>query len=102
MHTPNGRGYTTLLTRLIPERRRAALAKLLLARNQSDVYPTHYRANTTARLQQLADAAALEVDEISLVQSSPQLIAIPPLLLLESGGHGFFAMSDVRRCAPAC
>ena len=30
LHTPNGRGYTTLLTRLIPERRRAALAKLLL------------------------------------------------------------------------
>jgi SAM-dependent methyltransferase len=85
VHTPNGRGYTTALARIIPEGQRAAMAKLLLGRDHRDVYPTYYRANTVEQLEALAGRASLAVDDIRLVQSSPQTIAIPPLLLLELG-----------------
>jgi SAM-dependent methyltransferase len=83
VHTPNERGYTTALTRLIPEQRRAAMATLLLAREGCDVYPTYYRANTSPILRALAEHAGLTVVSVRHVESSAQLIAVPPLLLGE-------------------
>ena len=83
VHTPNERGYTTALTRLIPEGARPALAGLLLGRDERDVYPTFYRANSASMLESLAGAAHLEVVEVRHVESSAQLIAVPPLLLGE-------------------
>jgi len=100
LHTPNSRGYTTLLTRTIPERHRAALAELLLARAQDDVYPTHYRANTCERLEELAREAQLHVNDIRPVQSSPQMIAIPPLLLLEFGWSRLLRYERYARLRP--
>ena len=50
LHTPNAGGYTTRLTRLVPDRLLAPLAGALVGRAAEDVYPTHYRANTEAAL----------------------------------------------------
>jgi len=83
VHTPNVRGYTTLMTIIIPEGARAGLAKLLLQRELRDVYPTHYRANTSEAFRDLAQAAGLAVDEVRHLESSPQSIAVPPVLVLE-------------------
>ncbi len=80
VHTPNARGYTTVLTRAIPGGFRPAMAGLLLGRDHRDVYPTFYRANSAARLHDLARQASLTVCDIAHVESSPQLIAVPPLL----------------------
>lgn len=82
-HTPNAGGYTTRLTRLIPRRWRAPLAGFLHGRAPEDVYPAHYRANAPDVLHGLAGRAGLAVDEIRYVQTSAQLMAIPPLLPLE-------------------
>jgi SAM-dependent methyltransferase len=83
LHTPNVFGYTTMLTRAVPGRLRAPLARLLQDRDESDVYPTHYRANSAGTLFRLAHQAGLTVHELRYVHSSPQLIFIPPLMVLE-------------------
>jgi ubiquinone/menaquinone biosynthesis C-methylase UbiE len=83
VHTPNARGYTTMLTRLIPRRLRAPLAYLLQGRLPDDVYPTYYRANRPSALRRLAANAGLRTEDVEYVQTSPQLIAVAPLMLGE-------------------
>ncbi len=83
VHTPNRSGYTTRLTRLVPRRWRAPLAHLLHGRFAEDVYPAYYRANTPGELRTLAAAAGLSVSSLAYVQTSAQLMAIPPLVLME-------------------
>lgn len=83
VHTPNLYGYTTMPTRLIPGRLRIPLARFLQGRNAADVYPTRYRANSVRSLQTLARGGSLTVVDLRYLNSSPQLIRIPPLLLLE-------------------
>lgn len=83
LHTPNAQGYTTMLTRLIPDQALAPLANLLLGRKAEDVYPTHYRANSVATIQALAEGHGLALDSCELVNSSPQTMRIPPLMALE-------------------
>ena len=83
LHTPNVRGYTTRLTRLLPDRALAPLAAALLGRKAADIYPTYYRANDVADIRGLAAACGLVVDTCELVNSSPQAVRIPPLMLLE-------------------
>jgi len=83
LHTPNLNGYTTRLTRLLPEKVLAPLAGVLLGRKAEDVYPTYYRANSIGTLRTLADAHGLTVEACDLVNSSPQTMRVPPLMLLE-------------------
>lgn len=83
VHTPNRRGYTTLLTRLIPQWLRASFAGLLHSRQSADVYPTFYRANTVTSLSHLAGACGLTLSDVEFVESSAQLSRIAPLLVLE-------------------
>jgi ubiquinone/menaquinone biosynthesis C-methylase UbiE len=83
VHTPNAHGYTTLLTRALPSRLRSRLAGLLHERSAADVYPTFYRANTRAALQQVARKTGFSVVDLRLELTVPQLYMIPPLLVLE-------------------
>ena len=83
VHTPNAHGYTTALTRLLPERALSPLAGALLKRKAEDVYPTYYRANSVADLRALAAGSGLAMDSCDLINSSPQAIRIPPFMVME-------------------
>jgi len=83
IHTPNVHGYTTAITRLLPDRTLAPLARLLLGRRAEDVYPTFYRANSVTDLRRLAAASGLAVDACELINSSPQAMRILPLMVME-------------------
>ena len=83
VHTPNLTGYTTTVTRLIPEGLRPMIAGLLQERKSEDVYPTWYRANTIAELTKLAEASGLHLASASTVESSAQLYRVPILGRLE-------------------
>jgi SAM-dependent methyltransferase len=83
IHTPNLTGYTTALARLIPKSVVRFSAHLLLGRKQADVYPTFYRANSLGRIKIMAPDAGLDVASFAFVDSSPQLIRIPPAMWVE-------------------
>jgi len=100
VHTPNAEGYTTVLTRLIPSKRRPAMAAVLLGRDHRDVYPTYYRANRAETLRTLARDASLRVSELAHVESSPQLIAVPPLLMGELALARLLRKSFLARFRP--
>jgi SAM-dependent methyltransferase len=83
VHTPNARGYTTRLTRLVPAALRAPLATVLQGRSEEDVYPTFYRANTEPELRALGESAGLQLRTVTLVNSSPLFVNFAPLLIPE-------------------
>ena len=83
IHTPNAHGYTTAITRLVPDRALAPLARVLLRRRAEDVYPTFYRANSVSDLRALADSNGLTIEACDLINSSPQAMRILPLMVME-------------------
>jgi SAM-dependent methyltransferase len=83
LHTPNVRGYTTALTRLVPDSLLKPLAAVLLGRHPEDVYPTFYRLNAEEDLRGAGATSGLEMDACVHVNSSPQFLRVPPLMLLE-------------------
>ena len=82
-HTPNADNYQVRLARVIPEALKAGLAGLLEGRRTEDVFPTHYRANTSRDTMRLAEQAGLVVDRIDFISSYPGLAMLPPLAFLE-------------------
>jgi SAM-dependent methyltransferase len=82
-HTPNTRSYVTRLARLLPDSFKQILAELLEGRASADVYPTFYRANYVAAIQQTASQSGLVVSNIEFVNSAPAFNMFPPLLIPE-------------------
>jgi ubiquinone/menaquinone biosynthesis C-methylase UbiE len=82
-HTPNARGYPTLVARLLPDGFKRMLARGLEGRQGDDVFKTYYRANSPARLQRLAALSNLQVRGLVLALSSAVLAIVPPLALVE-------------------
>lgn len=82
-HTPNALGYGVLLGRLVPGWVKKRLAWFLQGRKAEDVYPAYYRINSSATIESLAEHSGLKVKDIMLVMSSPNLVMIPPLMIVE-------------------
>lgn len=82
-HTPNARGYGVLLGRVMPEAIKVWLARLLQGRRSHDVFTTYYRANTEARVKELAERSGFEVRDVQLFVSDAVFAMVPPLAILE-------------------
>ena len=83
LHTPNAQGYTTAITRRLPQRTLVPLAQALLRRKEEDVYPTYYRANSADALRAVSARVGLIVEACEFVNSSPQAFRVLPLMVLE-------------------
>lgn len=82
-HTPNRHGYTTRLAQVVPESVKKKLIRLLENRHESDVFPTHYRANTREEIVGLSSATGFEVEAFNYILSAAQFAVIFPLSLIE-------------------
>ncbi|AHG90042.1 Methyltransferase type 11 [Gemmatirosa kalamazoonensis] len=82
-HTPNARSYFVATARLLPDGLKRRVAKFLDGRDESDVFPTLYRANRPEDVAEVAASAGLEVADVTLVSSAPVLGAIPPVAAVE-------------------
>ncbi|MFN7939192.1 MAG: class I SAM-dependent methyltransferase [Bryobacteraceae bacterium] len=70
-HTPNHRNPVLLLASLIPYSVKKKLVVRFFedARDEEDVFPTFYRANTTTAIRNAARASALAVEDVRVVGS---------------------------------
>lgn len=82
VRTPNRSGYTTAVARLLPDFAKRKLAWLLEGRNEEDVFPAFYRANTKKDIQDLA-AQGFELCQLDMVLTTAAFAMVPPLALLE-------------------
>jgi SAM-dependent methyltransferase len=84
IHTPNLKAYSTVLARCVPASWRPRFARLLLGRDERDVYPTFYRGNTAEALAHLAAAGQLRIVRLQTVLSSAQIFRLPGVKQLEN------------------
>jgi hypothetical protein len=83
IHTPNKNNYAVKFARLIPESIKDTLVKILDGRSGADVYPTLYRANSVDEIDSLAASAGFINASFEIVNSTPKLAVVPPLMLIE-------------------
>jgi len=82
-HTPNLRGYATLLATLIPGGVKPRLASWLHGRAEADVFRTHYRINSEAAIRRAASHAGFADVTVRHLVSDAQLVMVPPLVVFE-------------------
>jgi SAM-dependent methyltransferase len=82
-HTPNVEGYPTSVARRLPDGMKRFLALGLEGRSAADVFPTHYRANSSADLRALAAAVGFEIVELRFVSTSAVFAIVPPVAFVE-------------------
>ena len=87
IHTPNVASYYVLLVRLgrrlVPDPIAAWLIWFLEGREEEDVFPTHYRANTLGDLARLLRASGMEEERMALLVDRPFFYFFLPLSILE-------------------
>ena len=82
-HTPNAYGYGVILSKVVPEWLKGKLIYLLEGRQEHDVFPTHYKANTEAQVKALAQANGFDVLQLDLIPTDAIFAMLPPLAALE-------------------
>ncbi|MBN1543376.1 class I SAM-dependent methyltransferase [candidate division KSB1 bacterium] len=82
-HTPNSRGYSTWIARLIPEKLKKTLVYLLQKREADDLFPAFYRINTPVQIKRLAHQAGFAVEEMDLFCSPAEFAILPPIAFFE-------------------
>lgn len=83
IHTPNIYGYSSLLSRLVPEFIRDKIVFLMYGRKLKDIFETHYRANTVREIKKISKMVKMDIGNQRLVVSTPNLFTIPILLPIE-------------------
>lgn len=82
-HSPNARGYSTMIARSVPEKFKAKLIYFLQERKEEDIFETHYKANTLEKIQLLAQRSGFEVLKLKMLVSDAVFQVLPPLVALE-------------------
>lgn len=82
-HTPNAYGYTTIAARLMPERFKTGLIRVLDGRPSEDVFRTHYHANTESQICKLAQETGFHIKSIRYIASSAKFAVVLPLAFFE-------------------
>ena len=87
-HTPNRLSYRAIVARLLPQRMKAWLAKLLHERAGEEVYLSFYRMNTPAAIRGNAERLGFAVRELKLVETTAEtaalgLLALPELIAIQ-------------------
>lgn len=87
IHTPNVSSYAMravqLGRRILPKAFIMKLIRFMDFREEEDVFPTYYRANTCADLKAVAEQAGLDIEKLLLVPTRPLFYFIAPLCAVE-------------------
>ena len=81
--TPNARHFLTRVARMVPDGLKRRIVRILEGRDESDVFPAHYRFNTVADIHVESVGAGFRVERLSLTNSICTLILLGPLALGE-------------------
>ena len=87
IHTPNVSSYAAHIVklgrRILPKPFVMKLIRFMDFREEEDVFPTYYRANTCADLKAAAGQAGLSIEKLLLVPARPLFYFIAPLCAVE-------------------
>jgi len=72
--TPNRWDYVSLCAKLIPNRLHARLVRRLESRQETDTFPTFYRANSARDISRLAAETGFVVDHLAYTNEFPSML----------------------------
>jgi SAM-dependent methyltransferase len=96
VHTPNAYSHFVVGSRFVPRRLKLRLIRALDGREESDVFPTRYRANTPTKLRALMAQVGLRQERCRMLASDAAsavthpLLAVPELLYIGLTLHPAF------------
>jgi SAM-dependent methyltransferase len=73
--TPNRWDYVSMISTLVPNRLHPWIVRVTTGRDESDTFPTYYRANTAGRLRSLAARCGLQVTSVRHLREHPHYLA---------------------------
>lgn len=84
-HTPNYWHYWTFLSSLVPQKLKNKLIEFVEERSEDDVFPTFYRLNTVASINDAARRAGFQIRELHRVSSSysGMIFVLGPLVVFQ-------------------
>jgi SAM-dependent methyltransferase len=91
-HTPNARTPLVRLAKMVPVSMKSRIVSMIDGRNEDDIFPTHYRLNSANLIRALAAKREFLVESLAFVESSPILVMLGPVVILE-----LLAISVLRR-----
>lgn len=78
--TPSFFDYGSLISHLTPNRAHPSIVRFVEGRDEADVFPTFYRANTRRAITSLADASGLRIVDFAYVGQYPAYFAFNRVL----------------------
>ena len=82
-HTPNLRYPYVAIASHVGDGLKKSVVRVLEKRNESDVFPTHYQANTVENVEALARRVEMEIERLEVGGSVGSLNELGPLGILE-------------------
>jgi len=82
-HTPNAFAYSTILSRIIPNKLKNKIIHILEGRKEEDIFQTYYKANSHFRIKKLAQLTSFKVRKIKMISSEASFVNITPLAIFE-------------------
>jgi ubiquinone/menaquinone biosynthesis C-methylase UbiE len=80
--TPNLLDYSSLISKLIPNKFHAQIVKKTEGRNEFDTFPTHYKSNTFASIRRLAHTSEFDILSIRYLGQYPNYLIFNPVAFL--------------------
>jgi ubiquinone/menaquinone biosynthesis C-methylase UbiE len=81
--TPSARSYFVTFARLLPQALKVPLARIIESREPADIYPAHYRANTTEVIVEICKIVGFSKLEVTVTRAQGVLSKLPRLRRVE-------------------
>lgn len=78
--TPNRYDYASIIAGLVPNRWHGRIVRFAEGRDESDTFPTYYRANSSRAMRRLARETGLSIRRLSHLNHNPSYLTFSPLL----------------------
>jgi SAM-dependent methyltransferase len=78
--TPAKYDYVSVIARIVPNSLHGKLVRATEGRDETDTFPTFYRANTIGKIRRLASDAGLVAEKLSYVNQFPYALSFSPFL----------------------
>jgi SAM-dependent methyltransferase len=82
-HTPNYQNYIIFIASLVPDFIKKKIVHFLEGREEADIFPTHYRLNTPAAIEKVAEQSGFKLVELRVENTSAVIGSLGPLAVFE-------------------
>lgn len=82
-HTPNAKGYATILARITPGLLTSKILYILQGREEEDVFPTFFKINTPDTIKFLGESVGFIAEDIQMLASNAQFAVALPIAIVE-------------------